>query len=535
MEKIDLEMHLPGDVEEKNPELFHSLSGIGNVTLLLGGLAGAIDEFISSGLTRLGYNTHPLPVPQNTSMETGKEFCDGGLCNPTYYTVGNLIGYLDNLRLEGLSKQEIIDNYAFITAGSCGPCRFGMYEAQYENALKKAGYSGFRLVIFQTSAGGSQEQSKLPGLKLNVEFFRAILNGIMLGDALNTMKYKVLPYEINKGETEKVYQECKEIINNTLKTAPREYIDTIRFNFKPTEYLWNAIDQIRSTEIKKTLKLCRKKIGNISVNYMVAKPKIKITGEFWAAMTEGDGNYKMYDFLHEEGCEILVESCGNWLFYLLWLQKSLNKDKLGSERESLVTWRDPIKYPVLWVKYILKQTVLNIAILFYKWNYAKFANLMGGFAGRVPSMKHLAKLSGKYINTLYEGGEGHMEVAKNIYYTKNKLSHMVLSIKPFGCMPSTISDSVQAKVVKDFDVMNFLPLETSGDGRINALSRVQMALGEARELMTLELEEVLSKFGYKLKDWKSIQKEYSKPMSALTPVTDVKGYTMQFSKYFHYT
>jgi hypothetical protein len=69
-----------------------------------------------------------------------------------------------------------------------------------------------------------------------------------------------------------------------------------------------------------------------------------------------------------------------------------------------------------------------------------------------------------------------MEVAKNIYYTVHKKCHMVLSLKPFGCMPSTQSDGVQSAVMSHFKDMIFLPIETSGEGEVNAHSRVQMAL-----------------------------------------------------------
>ncbi len=42
-------------------------------------------------------------------------------------------------KTKGLTKDEIIDRYVFFTAGACGPCRFGMYEAEYRLALRNAG------------------------------------------------------------------------------------------------------------------------------------------------------------------------------------------------------------------------------------------------------------------------------------------------------------------------------------------------------------------------------------------------------------
>ena len=62
-------------------------------------------------------------------------------------------------------------------------------------------------------------------------------------------------------------------------------------------------------------------------------------------------------------------------------------------------------------------------------------------------------------------------------------------------MPSTQSDGAQAAVLSQFPDMIFLPIETSGEGEINAHSRVQMALGEARRKAKEEMEEVLETTG----------------------------------------
>jgi hypothetical protein len=93
-----------------------------------------------------------------------------------------------------------------------------------------------------------------------------------------------------------------------------------------------------------------------------------------------------------------------------------------------------------------------------------------------------------------------MEVGKNIFYTVNHLCHMVLALKPFGCMPSTQSDGVQSRVVSKFKDMIFLPIETSGEGEVNAHSRVQMALAEAKAKARAEFEGVLNKTGRTMDD-----------------------------------
>ena len=47
-------------------------------------------------------------------------------------------------------------NYVFLTAGACGPCRFGMYVTEYRKALRDAGFDGFRVMLFQQTGGLKQ-------------------------------------------------------------------------------------------------------------------------------------------------------------------------------------------------------------------------------------------------------------------------------------------------------------------------------------------------------------------------------------------
>ena len=89
-------------------------------------------------------------------------------------------------------------------------------------------------------------------------------------------------------------------------------------------------------------------------------------------------------------------------------------------------------------------------------------------------------------------------MAKNIYYMNRNLAHMVLSLKPFGCMPSTQSDGAQAAVTSHFPDMIYIPIETSGEGDVNAHSRVQMALGEAKIKCREEFRACVERTGHTL-------------------------------------
>jgi hypothetical protein len=113
-------------------------------TILFGGITPAHERLIEAVFHACGYRCRRLPTPDLASFHLGREYCNTGQCNPTYFTIGCLLGMLLELEAEGYSRQHIIDQFVFFTAGSCGPCRFGMYESEYRLALHNAGFVRFR-------------------------------------------------------------------------------------------------------------------------------------------------------------------------------------------------------------------------------------------------------------------------------------------------------------------------------------------------------------------------------------------------------
>ncbi|MCE2465575.1 MAG: 2-hydroxyglutaryl-CoA dehydratase, partial [Dehalococcoidia bacterium] len=143
-----------------------------STTILFGGLTRAHEEMAAYAMTGLGYNLRILPTPDNDSLSVGKEYGNRGQCNPTYYTVGNLVKYLKDLKEAG--EDDIEDKYVFVTAGACGPCRFGMYEAEYRKALRDSGFDRFRVLLFQQSGGFKQSDGD-NALELNTKFAITLL------------------------------------------------------------------------------------------------------------------------------------------------------------------------------------------------------------------------------------------------------------------------------------------------------------------------------------------------------------------------
>jgi predicted nucleotide-binding protein (sugar kinase/HSP70/actin superfamily) len=155
--------------------------------------------------------------------------------------------------------------------------------------------------------------------------------------------------------------------------------------------------------------------------------------------------------------------------------------------------------------------------------YQKIVEALGGTAHKLVSQYELQRAAHPYYNSRAAGGEGHLEVAKNIYYSNRELAHMVLSMKPFGCMPSTQSDGAQSAVVAHYKEIIYLPIETSGEGEINAHSRVQMALGEAKAKAKLEFKDVLQKIGKTTDELRAYVDQHPELQQSLYRVPKYKG------------
>jgi len=192
----------------------------GNTTLLFGGLTWGHEHLIEGAFKGLGYKTTAIPTPDVESFQLGKEYGNNGQCNPTYFTVGNLVQYLQSLENKGMSREEIIDKHVFVTAGACGPCRFGMYEAEYRLALRNSGFDGFRVILFQQTGGLDQVEMEA-GLEMNLDFSMAIINAFNMGDMFNGVGYQIRPYEVVSGKTDEVMQENLDFMHDVMRDKSR--------------------------------------------------------------------------------------------------------------------------------------------------------------------------------------------------------------------------------------------------------------------------------------------------------------------------
>jgi predicted nucleotide-binding protein (sugar kinase/HSP70/actin superfamily) len=512
-----------------------------HVTILLGGLTLRHENLLLAGFRGLGYKVDRLPTAAKADFQAGKEYGNNGQCNPTYFTVGCLVNYLKELRdRRGLSTEKILEDYVYFTAGSCGPCRFGMYEAEYRLALRNSGFDGFRVLLFD-QCGGTSQSAQDAGVEFNIDLFLSLLNALFMGDLLNEIAYHIRPYEVVPGSTNEAMTECLDICQQALQTKNYAAIRGGRLSrflgrrlpLTTPDDLAKLLDQLFGDTFLAAARKCREVLNaRVEVDYTRPRPIAKVTGEFWAQTTEGDGNFRMFSFLEGEGAQVLVEPVMTWINYILFSIVQGYRDKRGLADNE----RPPARWDLLgqWrVGWRFQKTLasLKVADWIVGREFERLRQAFGGTAHRQINQLELQRLGNPYYNSRAEGGEGHMEVAKNIYYAHHELAHMVLSLKPFGCMPSTQSDGAQAAVVSHYPDMIYLPIETSGEGDINAYSRVQMALGEAKVKAKNEFSEAVRQSGYTLEQLQAFIAEHRELRRPIQTIPHHKGFVGQAANF----
>jgi predicted nucleotide-binding protein (sugar kinase/HSP70/actin superfamily) len=261
------------------------------------------------------------------------------------------------------------------------------------------------------------------------------------------------PYEVEAGSVNRAIEQCRSLVSEAFTTHK---------------------------SLVKAMWKCRRELEKVSLNRLQPKPKVMVMGEFWAAMTEGDGNYNLHKFLEAEGAECIPQPIMNRLMLSLWEAERA----FGRKEHLAVEGAKSIDFSNAKTKLLIKAGKSAV-----KMHFNLYAKAIGLHDYEIPDMDKLSNLSKEFYTLDCEGGEGHLEVAHLLESVKENIAHLVISVKPFGCMPSSaVSDGVQSLVTSRFPQANFLSIETSGEGAANFYSRVQMALFKAKQLAKEEFE-----------------------------------------------
>jgi len=452
-------------------------------TILFGGLHWRIEKMLQAVLEQSGYKAQILPVATKEDLLTGREVADIGQCCPTSFTTGNLVNFL-----RGESKKSSVEadskKFVYLTAGSCGACRFGQYHQSYELALRNTGLDAFRMFLMAQD-NLNQKDVFGDGLDFDLSMTLGCLWAIFCTDLIQDLEYQVRPYEVVPGQTERVVHGSIDYLYDVFRRRPKyNGVKTVAWHLT-TPYFTRALREIR------------RRFEAIEVDRLRVKPTVKITGEFYLQTVEGDPNYNIHRWLEAEGAEVYPAAITIWMDYLLRLGLQRFEDYRGIERTAAL-------------KLGAGRTVQAI----YRATYNRLRRALGDLPHELPHQLELRRLAAPWFSSRLDGGEGDMLIGKALWAHQKKKAHMICELSPYSCMPNTMSIGAMSGVLGKYPDLLYAPLEIKGDAEVHALSRCQMILTEARKRAQGEFDEVLAKTGLSVDEVRAYLDRHPKMKSA---------------------
>ena len=436
-----------------------------DVTILFGGLHWRAERVIQGAMENLGYRARVLPTASRADLLTGREVADIGQCCPTSFTTGNLANFLRD-EAKRIGAERVSKEYVYVTAGSCGACRFGQYHQSYELALRNVGLDAFRMFLL-AQENLDQGAAEGGGLDLNLPFTLGAVWAIVLTDVVQDLEYQVRPYEVRKGDTEEAARESIEYLYEVFRKRPRR------------GEKWGALAwHLATPYFVKAMKEVRRRFDAIEVDRLRVKPLVKITGEFYLQTVEGEPNYNIHRWLEGEGAEVYPAAITIWLDYLMRLAGQEFEDHIGIDRHAR-----------------LKLAAIRTGQALLRWTHSRMRRALDNVPRELPDQYELRRLAAPYYHSRLNGGEGDMLVGKALWAYHEKKAHMTCELSPYSCMPNTMSIGAMGAVVGKYPDLLYAPLEIKGDAEVHALSRCQMILTEAKKRAQREFEQVLERTG----------------------------------------
>jgi len=238
-----------------------------------------------------GVNAVVMPESNEETVKLGRRYTSGKECYPAIVTTGDMVRQV-------MSKDFDRKGAAFFMGGSSGPCRFGQYNMLQRMVLDEIGYSDVPIYA-PNQAKNFFEELEVVGK----DFFLLGWQGMVSIDLLEKCLRETRPYEINKGETEKVYRNAVDLAMGAIE---------------------------KRGNLIKALKECRKMFEAIKVDKSELKPVVGMVGEFFVRANRFS-NEDIIIKLEDLGVEVWVAPVYEWFLY-----RNFRRDFLARQRGDIL-------------------------------------------------------------------------------------------------------------------------------------------------------------------------------------------------------
>lgn len=374
-----------------------------------------------------GYDVEVLKNKGPSVVHEGLKYVHNDTCYPALLVTGQMIDALKSGKYD-------LNNVALLMSQTGGGCRASNYIHLIRKALKNMELGHIPVLSLDLGSIGMGG-----GFKLTIPMIRKLLVATTYGDMLMLLNNQVKPYEVKKGESEKLVD---------------HWIQSLGKDFKQDE-------GYGTRQIQNNLRGIVESFSNIE-KLNIEKTKVGIVGEIYIKYSPL-GNNHLEDFLAKEDCEVMVPSLMGFLMYSLNNKVEDVRIYGGSQFAKGVN--------IALLKYL--SFYENIVIQAIK-EYSDFI---------APSpLSHLKTLTNGVIDRGCKMGEGWLLTADMIDLVLNGYENIVCA-QPFGCLPNHIAGKGMVRKIKElYPTANIVPIDYDpGATKVNQENRIKLMLAVARE------------------------------------------------------
>ncbi len=379
-----------------------------------------------------GYHAELLTDTSPEIAQTGLKYIQNDMCYPAILSCGQTIHALQSGKYD-------LHHVALMITQTGGGCRASNYIKLLRKGLERAGL-GYVPTISVNMSGLEPN----PGMKITLPLIRRSLAAVIYGDMIMCLKNQVEPYEINKGEAEKLSDKWIAELSDQMLHRDGYKMKVVKRN----------LAQIAKefAEIKKDGKK-RLKVGVVGEIYVK-----------YAAL----GNNNLEKFLRSEDCEVNLPGMMNFILFKVD-NRIIDCDLYGGHKMKRFVCK-------LLFDYCTKiQNMFNDAI---KEN-SDFA---------VPSTyQHVKELTVGVNGMGNRMGEGWLLTGEMLELADSGYENIVCT-QPFGCLPNHISGKGMIRKVREkMPNANIVAVDyDAGAPKVNQENRIKLMLSIGKENLEKE-------------------------------------------------
>ena len=400
-------------------------------TILIPQMAPIHFDLLETAVQAEGYKVKLLTECTPHTVETGLKYVNNDACYPSILTTGQMLEALESGKYD-------VNKTALIMSQTGGGCRATNYIGFIRKALRDAGYPQVPVISFNVVG-----MEKMPGFKITPSLIEKLLKCVVYGDLLQKMLYKNRAYEINKGESQ-------ELFDKWMKKAKELIVNSNSKEFKKSIY--DIVEDFEKIELDTSVK----------------KPKVGIVGEVLIKYHPYGNNF-VAEKLEAEGAEVILPDFMGFVKFIATHKITFN--------ELLKTNATKAKIFEIAISLIdILEKDVKLALTKSNKDYLLPCDIW-----------HLEEKVQDVLSIGNQTGEGWFLTAEMIEYIENGIPN-IICVQPFACLPNHVVGKGVIKTIRSmFPEANIAPVDYDpGASEANQANRIKLLMTVAKDNLQLK-------------------------------------------------